>query len=565
MIDVDYPQLLTLFPEHRDPKRSESAAFLIWYLEHYYRLDAQDAIDAVCDQKGDRGVDGIFVDDNAQTITIFQSRISQRGDRTAGDSGLRELAGAVAQFHTVEGIKELISAAGNAQVGALVHRLQLVDKIATHSILGEFITNINIDQNGLDYLKAVHHVSFVGKDTLITNYVSESRDIPDHPSITFDIHGLPVAEWVVDIDAKAIVVPIKATELVNMTGIADQSLFAYNVRGPLGRTQVNKDIAASIGDRRRHKEFPLFHNGITVIAREVVSNDDTLTTTGYYVVNGCQSLTALYDSKRLLTSDLRVLVKFIKADPRSVLAQRVTQFSNNQNGVRPRDFKSNSPIQIRLQNEMASLYPGEYYYEIKRGDEPGVGRRITNEDAGLYIRAFDLKEPWTTHRKYEVFEDRYSELFGRPSTTAHRIVMLDVVMESIDGLLPKIENQLIGRYALVRYFILYVVREILESDDMLSMISKNPSEFVSDMVARGRFRACVDTIVDDIIGDLNDELKTVEENFDYRGKLRDQNWVQNLSRRVVADHRKLVSRNRMPSFKQEWEKRSASDEHQRTG
>src|SRR5690349_18555551 len=77
MIDVDYPQLLTLFPEHRDPKRTESASFLIWYLEHYYRLDTQEAIDAVCDQKGDRGVDGIFVDDNAQTITIFQSRISQ--------------------------------------------------------------------------------------------------------------------------------------------------------------------------------------------------------------------------------------------------------------------------------------------------------------------------------------------------------------------------------------------------------------------------------------------------------------------------------------------------------
>ena len=247
-----------------------------------------------------------------------------------------------------------------------------------------------------------------------------------------------------------------------MTGIADQSLFAYNVRGPLGRTQVNKDIGSSIGNKGRHKEFPLFHNGITVIARDVVSDPDRLTISGYYVVNGCQSLTALFDSKRMLTNDLRVLVKFIQADPRSALAQRVTQFSNNQNGVRPRDFKSNSPIQIRLQNEMHTLFPDQYYYEIKRGDEPGAGRKISNEDAGLYLRAFDLKEPWTTHRKYEVFEDKHSELFGRPSTTADRIVMLDLIVETIDAAIPEIENQLIGKYALARYLILYIVREILE-------------------------------------------------------------------------------------------------------
>jgi hypothetical protein len=131
-------------------------------------------------------------------------------------------------------------------------------------------------------------------------------------------------------------------------------------------------------------------------------------------------------------------------------------------------------------------------------------------------------------------------------------------MEAIDDAIPKIENQLIGRYALARYLIIYIVREMLESDGMLNAISGNPAAFVRDEAARQHFRACIDLLVDDVIGDLNDELKTVEENFDYRGKLRDQGWVQSLSRRIVADHRKLVSRNLMPSFKQEWEKRSGT-------
>src|SRR5207245_638730 len=64
MIDVDHPQILTLFAQHRAAGRTDSAAFLIWYLENYYRLETVEAIDAVCDQPGDKGVDGIFVNDN---------------------------------------------------------------------------------------------------------------------------------------------------------------------------------------------------------------------------------------------------------------------------------------------------------------------------------------------------------------------------------------------------------------------------------------------------------------------------------------------------------------------
>ena len=205
---------------------------------------------------------------------------------------------------------------------------------------------------------------------------------------------------------------------------------------------------------------------------------------------------------------------------------------------------------------MNKLYPGEYYYEIKRGEDTGSGKVIPNETAGLYMRAFDLQEPWTTHRKYEVFEEKHSDIFGRPEATADRIVLLDVIAEVINNKIPEIENQLIGRYALVRYMILYTVHEMLESDQVLEEISGNPAKFVREPDTRSKFRECIELIINDIIGDLNDELKSVEENFDYRGKLRDKEWVEKLSRRIVADHRKLVSRGLMPSFKEEWEKRN---------
>lgn len=556
MVNVDYPSLLELFPQHLDSNRSESASFLIWYLQHYYRLDDQEAVDFVCDQRGDKGVDGIFVNDDNQTITIFQAQISQRPDRTVGDTGLRALVGTMAQFGGADSIRKLIEVARDTQVAKLALRLGLIEKIDTHKLIGEYVSNINIDQNGLDYLQQPIDVAFIGKDDLVSNYISDSREIPQKPEIRFNIREFSASEYIVDAETKAIIAPIQARELVSMNGITDQSLFAYNVRGALDRSAVNREITQSIKNKSVHKMFPLFHNGITVIAQEVVENDGDLTVSGYFVVNGCQSLTALYRNRHQITDDLRILVKFIKLDPNSVWATHITNYSNNQNGVRPRDFKANTGIQIRLQNEVERNYRAEYAYSIKRGEETPAGAVvISNEDAGLNLRAFDLKEPWTTHRKYEIFEDKHAEIFGRPMVNADRIVLLQIIMEEISSSIPRLQNQLVAKYALTRYCILYIVREILESDEMIGSISQSPHDFVRKADNRAHFRKSIATIVGDVVGDLNDELRDQGPDFDYRDKMRDSTWVKEMTRTSVGDHRRLVDRGKLESFKSLWELR----------
>jgi len=555
-INVNYPGLLKLFPEYINPKRSESASFLIWYLENYYRLDGLEAVDCVCDKRGDKGVDGVFLNDNDKTVTVFQSKINQRSDTTIGDASLREFAGTLSQFKSPESIQNLIASAGNAQVAALAKRLDLVNKIGTHELRGEFISNVDLDKNGASFLKTHANITFTGKTPLEAGYISDERNVRIHKPVRFDIGGFQVTEYTVDAKTKAIIAPIKATELIALQGIADQSIFAYNVRGPLGRTQVNKDIVTSIKDKQSHKLFPLFHNGITVIANELDINNkgETLSASDYFVVNGCQSLTALFDNKDEITDNLRVLTKFIKMEPASPLAKQVTEFSNNQNGVKPRDFMSNNPMQIRLQNEFKRDYHGHYSFEIKRGEAPSSGTPISNEDAGLFLMAFDLREPWGTHRKYQVFEDKYADLFGRPEVTADRIVLCQVIVEAIDEALPHIKNQLFARYRLTRYLCLYVVRVILENDPLANEILGSPKRFVRAEKARDQFRECVRKIVGDLVVDLNAEVAEYGDDFDYRDKLRDSTWVGELSKKVSADHLKLVKRGRIKSFEDEWKK-----------
>jgi hypothetical protein len=340
--------------------------------------------------------------------------------------------------------------------------------------------------------------------------------------------------------------------------ISPYSHITFGVR--LGRLGVNKAIVKSIGNQGRHRLFPLFHNGITIIAKTLESTKEELAVSDYFVVNGCQSLNALFAHQSDLTDDLRILTKFVQVEPNSELATLITEISNNQNGVKPRDFRSNHSFQIRLQREFQQNYEGQYFFEIKQGEIKGKGEIISNEEAGLLLMAFDSCEPWATHRKYQVFEDKYIELFERKG--ADRIVMCRVIADSIDAALPGLTNSLVAKYVLTRYMLLYFVRQILEKDELWKEINESPQTFVRSLGNREYFRACIDNIVSDVITDVDAEIREAGDDFDYRDKLRDSAWVKNLARAVVGDHLKLVGRKKIESFKEEWKAKSMEDSAQ---
>ena len=553
MLNIDYPRILDVIAAHLAPNRTESASFLIWYLENYYRLDPLDAVDSVCDQKGDKGVDGIYVNEDENTIDIFQCKISQKPGSTIGDTALKEFFGTLSQFDSRVSLEALLASAGDAEVSRLIKRLDLLDKIGSYDVRGVFVANADIDSNGMAYLGSTPRIKFVGKIHLLDSYISARAAEPVAGSATFDISGYQVAKYIVDKDTNTVIAPVKARELVKLTGIVNQSLFALNVRGSLGRTQVNKDIIKSIKDPTTHKLFPLFHNGITIIAESVEETEDVIKIDRYYVVNGCQSLTHLFENPASLTDDLRVLTKFIKVkNVVSDLSENITRYSNNQNGVKARDFKSNNAIQIRLQNEFKKNYSGLYHYEIKRGEPAIASDVISNEIAGQYLMAFDLHEPWATHRRYQVFEDKHSELFGRPQVTADRIALCHEFAKAIEGIIPKINNKLVGKYILTKFMILHMLRLILDEDVLGKEVLKYPEKFVRKEPDRKRLGICIQNLLEEIVVDLNHEVDGYGVDFDYRGNLRNAEWVKKLATEVVSSHQKLVARGRLPSLEQDW-------------
>lgn len=540
---------------YRVKGRYDSAAFLVWYLEHYYRLEPFEAVSSVCDEPGDKGIDGILVNDNEQTILVFQSRIFDDHNTQVGDKPLRTLAGTLMQFASPEATYVMIESAGDAKVSALAKYLEIATKVAEgYEVRGVFLCNAFLDQNGADFIKEAP-IDFVGAIHLRERYIPSTRTKPIHDPIVFDVSPHEPTQYSSG-QARTIIVPVKATALVKMSGISNQSLFHYNVRAPLGKTAVNRSIAKTIKDKTQHSSFPLFHNGITVIAKSVKLKGKQVSIEDYFVVNGCQSLTALHEHSQHLTDDLQVLLKFIEMEPESELAASVTRISNNQNGVSARDFKANNRIQIRLQNEMAKHYDGSFAFEIKRGETLNANEIIPNQDAGLLLTAFDLKEPWATHRRYLIFEERHGVVFGRVS--ADRIVMLWVMSEVIRRFLPKITNELFAQYLITIYFLVYVLRLMLEKDDLGKELITSPEKFVRTPELRKKFDKCLETIMSDLVVDLDAEINLLAADFDYRDKLRDKDWVTKLASTLVKEREKQIAKKRTETFKDEWTKLDAS-------
>ena len=166
--------------------------------------------------------------------------------------------------------------------------------------------------------------------------------------------------------------------------------------------------------------------------------------------------------------------------------------------------------------------------------------------------AFDMKEPWATHRKYEVFEDKYPDIFGRPAVTADRIVLCQIIMDAISDAIPKIENQAFAKYVLTRYMLLYFFREVLEGDPLGPALLSGPEAFVRTKENRARFKKCADRIVSDIVVDLNLEVKGIGDSFDYRDTLRDSETVKGWNATITKDRLKLINRGSIPSFHDEW-------------
>ena len=565
-LNLSYPAILGFFGRHRVKARSESAALLAWFLDNYYHLEPTEVADSICDRKFDKGIDGIYVNDLVQQVDLLQAVIGTATPvQRLGDTDLKDLLGSLTQFSSGDSVRTLAKSVDkkNPELAQLLDRLDVAAKIDDgYTVRPVFVTNKVRDTEAIEFLTYNPHLVLYDGLELEKEYLSPEKVGPIASKIDFDISGVGALRYTKGNDVDMAIAPLLASELVMMEGIASQELFAWNVRYRLRRSPINKAIDISVQTTQEHRYFPAFHNGLTVLCEtlEVDTKANVITVSGYAVVNGCQSLTSLYENRAKLTSELRILTKFVKASPGGDLATKITDRTNRQNGIGGRDRQSNNVIHTRLQTDLRNRYGSEVYYRVARGEhlEWETNKVIDNEQIARVLLAFDLRQPESCHQTYKLFEDFHSDIFGRKEVNADRLVALFDLDKVIQAELPNMSHDLFADYSLTRYLFHFLTREALDTDTTGKEFVRNPSAFLAEANGRVRLTVALTPVVSALMRLTDAELKRREdaippESFDYKKDLKSKGKVGELRSRVIPGYQMAIDAKMAKRFSDHWE------------
>lgn len=571
-LDLSHPAILRLFGDYKVKGRTESKSLLAWFLENYYRLEVTEVDDSICDNKFDKGIDGIYVSDLLQQVDIFQTVIGTATPVQAlGDVDLKKFLGSLTQFASCASVRALaVDPNTNLELKQLLSRLDIAQKVDDgYEVRGVFITNKKRNTQATAILSVNPSLILFDSIELDKQYLPIDKAEPIADSIRFDVSNVEILKHTIDSPVKIIIAPLLAAELVKMEGIVNQELFAWNLRYQLKRSPVNKEIEKSIKEHTEHRYFPAFHNGLTILAEKVSVTErkimrkktvKKIRVSGYAVVNGCQSLNALYQNQQEITPDLRILTKIVNVSPKSALALKITDHTNRQNGITGRDLQSNNSIQMRLQSEIHRLYQGQVFYRIARGEhlEWDQSRVIENDAAARMLLAFDLRKPDSCHQHYKLFDDLHSDIFGRPDVSADRIVALSDLDALTRRKLKDMKQVSFAGYSLTPFLFLYLLREVLEDDTIGSEFCRNPSSFVRSPNGRSRLRQTAEPIITALMSIVDAYLKRYLEQhrfpFDHKKDLKSPSRISEIRSVVVPNYQMSKDASFTVPFSSGWER-----------
>ena len=192
--------------------------------------------------------------------------------------------------------------------------------------------------------------------------------------------------------------PSMIHQLVEKYGV---SLFEKNVRNPLSKTPINREIENTLKNNPSY--FWYYNNGITAITRSIPAvspQSEEFEVIGLQIINGAQTAYSVYNAlkecsveqRALIDAETRIIFRLLKSGGTD-FDLKVTKFTNSQNPVSDRDFWSNDPIQEKIQS---FFYETKIWYERRAGEfrKPPAGVIVVPNTliASAYL-AFWLGDP----------------------------------------------------------------------------------------------------------------------------------------------------------------------------
>ena len=365
----------------RYPTFKDDSTFVFWFLYAYLVDKEEVAKSSLTGKEGGRGgeknIDAIYIDEKNKQCNIIQGKFHS----SEGFSEKRNdvLAFADLVFKSRESKSSLDAFYANLDPIALEKFKEVVNcvKNKKYSLNLYYVTTGTCTETIINEAKSKVRQSEGTSDIFIITHKRLLRLLRDYlDDITPHIQPLKlkvVSEGVIQHEGsihrfdpktkiESWVVSACGFDISEMYSKVGRRLFAKNIRGWLGDTDINDSIAVTI--KKEPDNFWYYNNGITIVCddakKEQQGGEDIIVVDGAQVINGQQTTRTLNENEKE-SKNTNVLVKIIKI-PRDdaeidydKLINSIVRATNWQNYISPSDLVSNDYIQIFLQKELRKV------------------------------------------------------------------------------------------------------------------------------------------------------------------------------------------------------------------
>ena len=346
-----------------------SNAFIHWYLKNHLFLDEQEIGEAMIDGGGDNGIDAILLNEEEKELTVMQFKFPNE------TNGINKEISEADILKTLKGFELLIDKTKKQESNALfnqfkerikdtdifsfkIYFVSFNDGIEANSqkeLVENFAENFKKDY-GSELLINIHNKSIISN---IYEKMNRKNDLEVSLSYqqmlpAYDIDSKNIKSYVGLVNGQAL---IKAIER-NIETIFDENIRLYE-----GSTNVNNSIKSTASDSEESEMFYFYNNGVTIICDKVNNSPNKLSITlkGVSIVNGCQTVTSLYDLyiQKKLENNVGILTRIIEISDYNE-RMKITEYLNSQNPIKYSYFIANHTIIRDLQETLENK---GYYLE----------------------------------------------------------------------------------------------------------------------------------------------------------------------------------------------------------
>ncbi len=462
-------------PFYQQNFSNDGQRFVAWYLRRVLLRPLSTIQFELTDGPNDKKIDAIVIDDDTRQVFIIQGKYLS--DMQVGPDGVGELSAAWDFLKK----PNFIQSFGN---GKLAERIEAFRKALDdeYDVEFRFITTTDFSKSAITsadlFREKFENDQELPASLLLVNLqLLESQfeevNSKDLPPLNHDL-SLDTSKVLVTngSSGKAVLAIVPLNECIRLPGIVNSRLFRKNVRQFLGPNKVNKGLKDTLNGENAPDLF-FYHNGITAICSQITIKDmengmTTLHLEDLSIVNGCQSLTTIYQSSdrvRSLTDNMPSLLFRFYEIPKKDLADKISIFTNTQSAVKPRDLKSTDKAILSLKKSFENTFQDGFFINQRGLVPPGdkdAEKTVDVVDLAKSIMAWHCQRPNVSYNERKLFDDYYKTIFERtydPSSMLALQKWLKIIDDNWKNLNLNKTLKALKSYA--RFHVLYIVSMII--------------------------------------------------------------------------------------------------------